>query len=119
MYQSLLQICFLMEDPLGDDLTDFPILATQADIYVTSRDLVRACREFWQHRRAAGQPCAPSFRGPACKPKPAAVQAAPTPTPTKSPPRCPVSPGVDAADVLLQVLRTSAPLGAGVAADVK
>jgi len=53
MYQALLFICFLVEDPLGDDVTDFPIIAFQANTYRTCKTILRATGKFWDLRREA------------------------------------------------------------------
>jgi len=53
MYQALLQICFLVEDPLGDDVVDFPIVVYQRRVYKECKSILKASRSFWMSRRAA------------------------------------------------------------------
>merc|ERR1719198_831052 len=54
MYQALLFICFLVEDPLGDDVTDFPIIAFQSNTYLTCKTILAGTYKFWDLRRKAG-----------------------------------------------------------------
>lgn len=124
MYQALLEICFLMEDPLGDDLTDFPMMALQAACYDTARDIIRASFAFWNQQRAQ-DPSKQWLGGPRQKPEavaPAASSPLPVqPLPTPVPARRPCSPSPDAADLLLQAIRSSATrpsVDDGIAADV-
>lgn len=114
MYQALLQICSHMEDPLGNDLTDFPVLALQATVYDASRDMMRACHAFWQHRKAAGISDL-WLGGPKQKPKAPISSACPLPVPIPVRRTCPSK---DASDLLLQTLRASlGPNSADEAAD--
>lgn len=78
MYQALLMICFMIEDPLGDDITDFPIVAFQSRIYSESKRVVKATREFWELRRKMGLLGEPAAASPA--------PAAPAPPPARAPP---------------------------------
>lgn len=54
VYQALCFVCFLIEDPFGDDVTDFPIIAFQGDTYATCKHLVTDSRKFWEYRVKAG-----------------------------------------------------------------
>lgn len=54
LYQAMLFICFQVEDPLGDDITDFPIIAFQAGSYRASRAVVKATEVFWDIREKRG-----------------------------------------------------------------
>lgn len=73
MYQALLQVCFLMEDPLGHDLTDFPILQFQLRIYNESKHVLMLTRTFWERRRAQGLALPMPTPAPAPQPAPAAA----------------------------------------------
>merc|ERR1712224_720228 len=73
IYQALLQVCFLMEDPLGHDLTDFPVLQFQLRIYNESKHVLMLTRTFWERRRALGLARPMSTPVPAAQPAPAAA----------------------------------------------
>merc|ERR1719469_1292946 len=75
MYQALLQVCFLLEDPLGDDVTDFPMMSFQIRIYTESKKLLQAVRAFWDIRRREVP------RDNIWPPAPPAPQPAPAPAP--------------------------------------
>lgn len=88
MYQGLLHICFLLEDPMGDDITDFPIRSFQVRVYDHCKTILKASHDFWEHRQAeqadrsaavaaAAAPAAAPAPAPEKKPAPSATTALP------------------------------------------
>jgi len=50
-YEAILHICFLIEDPLGDDITDFPIQTFQLRMYTSCKELIKKTQSYWDRRQ--------------------------------------------------------------------
>lgn len=82
IFHALTQICFLVEDPLGDDIIDFPIASFQSRVYDECKATMLGSHQYWalrtesKKRRAAARAAGADPELSAAPSVPAAAQPA-------------------------------------------
>lgn len=79
IFQALAEICFLVADPLGDDIVDFPIASFQSRVYNECKATMFATKDYWSFRRKEKALAAADREAQRPQPQPQPAAAPPPP----------------------------------------